>query len=120
MVYGRVKAWGKIADYEKGFRAEKVEIDALFRPRSWAKRKRVRRLAKIYGVSVEAPPYKLPDSDISSLGSLGLTIVFWMGFLAAGIGGATLFNNGVFGYAVATASYIFAALVLASIFNRLR
>lgn len=63
IVYGRVKAWGKIADYDQGYRAEKVDIDCLYRPKSWKKRHQVAKIAKSYGTHVEKPPVDLPDSD---------------------------------------------------------
>lgn len=116
IVYGRVKAWGKIADYEKGFRAEKVEIDALFRPHGWLKRRRVSRIAKAYGVKVEAPPYSLPDPDQSYSFKIG---AFWAGFLLAG-GAGIVFLEGVGGYLVATMTYSLAVITLTSLIGRSR
>lgn len=60
LVYGRVRAWGKIATYEHGFRAEKVAIEALYLPKSFIGRRKVKRVAKVYGVPVEKPGKDVP------------------------------------------------------------
>lgn len=115
IVYGRIEAWGKIADYDKGFRAEKAQIVALFRPKTWTKRRQVRRIAKKYGVPVESAPYKLPDSDSNFAFKMG---GFWIGFTTIGVAGALL--GGVLGYLAATVTYTLITLTAASLFGKYR
>lgn len=115
IVYGRVEAWGKVADYEKGFRAEKVSVAALFRPRGWKKRLQVKRIAKAYGVPVEPAPYKLPDPDYRW--GLGAN-AFWLGFIAAGVTGVYLW--GFLGYIAATMTYSLATFAVGALLDQRR
>lgn len=114
LVYGRVKAWGKIAEYTEGFRAEKAEIDCLYLPKGFLKRRKVRRIAEAYGVPVVKAPKGVP-SGIDPF-PLGFTL-FWVGFWVVGILG--LQADGMLGYFGAVIGYSVAALVGVSILDKL-
>lgn len=115
IVYGRVKAWGKIAEYDKGFRAEKVEVDCLYRPRNLFERRRVARIAKKYGVEVEKPPVLLDSSETRFWKRHGYPW-FGLGFAGMGIVGAIV--GGLVGYLAATLTYSVMFLSLVAIGNR--
>ena len=108
LVYGRVKAWGKIAEYTEGFRAEKAQIDALFLPKGLIKRYQVRRIAKKYGVPVEEAPSGVP-SGVDRFFPATFHI-FWGGFVLFSLLGNIL--GGFTGYL--TSALMFTAAFLVS------
>lgn len=106
LVYGRIKAWGKIGEYSEGFRAEKAQVDALYLPYGYIRRRKVKRIAKKYSVPVERPPEGLRSGGDSFP---IMFAVFWVGLLLAGLLGVAMFGS-VEGYAMTVAFYICIAL----------
>jgi hypothetical protein len=88
LVYGRIKAWGKIAEYSEGFRAEKVRIDALFAPSTWWQRRKARRVARKYGVPLEKSPVKFTRRPFNKMPLVFSG--FWLGALVVAIAGHSI------------------------------
>ena len=118
LVHGRIKAWGKIATYTKGFRAEYAKVDALYLPKNWLKRYKVRRIAKNYGVPVEEFPEGTITPKEKNVLPTATVVLFWIGFVAVGAFGFG--TGGIVGYAISTASYALSTMVIGVIQERIK
>lgn len=116
LVYGRIKAWGKIAQYEDGFRAEKAEIEALYLPRgsgAW-RRYKTKKIAKEYGVPTEKAPQGIPAPDDTAA---ILFALFWLGLII--VGGLGAWWAGGFGYVIAVGNYVAWILIGAVLYDKI-
>lgn len=59
VVFGRVKLWGAVMEYERGWRSEYARAAALYRCWDPEHEEWARSLAEVYGVSIEEPPEPL-------------------------------------------------------------